>query len=192
MRQKNTIRIIGGEYGGRRLNFPDGRGLRPTADRVRETLFNWLQGKMHGCKALDLFSGSGALGIEALSHGAAQVVFVDKARTATQCLRDNLELLQVTQRSQVQAMDALSYLEKTDQQFDLVFLDPPFADGLLPKICQSLDGLNCLAETAWIYMEQGAQQAWPELPESWQLYREGQAGQARFCLVHKLVTHIPR
>jgi 16S rRNA (guanine966-N2)-methyltransferase len=192
VRQKNTLRIIGGEYGGRRLNFPDGRGLRPTADRVRETLFNWLQGKVHGCKALDLFSGSGALGIEALSRGAAQVVFVDKARATTQCLRENLQLLQATQRSQVQTVDALSYLQKTDQQFDLVFLDPPFADGLLPKICQSLDGLNCLAETAWIYMEQDSQQAWPELPDNWQPYREGQAGQARFCLVHKLVTHIPR
>ena len=184
-RQRNQLRIIGGEFGSRRLRFPDGKGLRPTADRVRETLFNWLQGQLHGRRVLDLFAGSGALGIEALSRGAAEVVFVERARAAAQQLRDNLTLLQAADRAQVVHGDALRWLAQDRRAFDLVLLDPPFADGLLPQVCQALESGGHLAAAAWIYLEQDSAQAWPALPPNWQLHREGRAGQAAFRLMHR-------
>ena len=184
-RAKNQLRIIGGDFRGRRLNFPDGRGLRPTADRVRETLFNWLQGQLYGRRVLDLFAGSGALGIEALSRGAAELVFVEQARPAAQQLRDNLALLQAESRAQVQQRDALQWLNAAEGSFDLVFLDPPFADRLLLKTTQLLESRGLLAEHAWIYLEQDSAHKWPELPANWALHREGQAGQAAFRLMHR-------
>lgn len=184
-RQKNQLRIVGGEFGGRRLHFPDGKGLRPTAERVRETLFNWLQGQLHGRRVLDLFAGSGALGIEALSRGAAEVVFVERARPAAQQLRENLELLHAGERAQVIQADALRWLAHNQQPFDLVFLDPPFADGLLPKVCAALEAGGYLAGEAMIYLEQDSAQQWPELPANWALHREGGAGQAACRLMHR-------
>ena len=185
-RQKNQLRIIGGEHGGRRLHFPDGRGLRPTADRVRETLFNWLQGKLHGRKVLDLFAGSGALGIEALSRGAGHVVFVEQARLAAQQLKENLSLLREQDRSNVVQDDALRWLPRDNETFDLVLLDPPFADGLLPAVCSEIEKGGHLADEAWVYLEQDSSHPWPELPSNWQLHREGKAGQAAFRLMHRI------
>ena len=185
-RQKNQLRIIGGEHGGRRLHFPDGRGLRPTADRVRETLFNWLRGAMHDCRVLDLFAGSGALGVEALSRGAGSVVFVERARAAAQQLRENLELLREQERTEVVQDDAQRWLARDTRRFDLVLLDPPFADGLLPEVCAELEQGGHLSDGAWIYLEQDSAQPWPRLPENWQLHREGHAGQAAFRLMHRI------
>jgi 16S rRNA (guanine966-N2)-methyltransferase len=185
-RHKNQLRIIGGEHGGRRLHFPDGRGLRPTADRVRETLFNWLQGELHGRRVLDLFAGSGALGIEALSRGVAQVVFVERARPAAQQLRENLALLREEGRAEVVQDDAQRWLARDTREFDLVLLDPPFADGLLPGVCRQLEEEGHLGSGAWIYLEQDAKHPWPELPHNWQLHREGKAGQAAFRLMHRI------
>lgn len=185
-RQKNQLRIIGGEHGGRRLHFPDGRGLRPTADRVRETLFNWLQGEVHARSVLDLFAGSGALGMEALSRGAGHVVFVERARLAAQQLRQNLELLSEQERAEVIQDDAQRWLARDTRRFDLVLLDPPFADDLLPEVCLELEQGVHLADRAWVYLEQDSAQPWPSLPENWQLHREGQAGQAAFRLMRRI------
>lgn len=184
-RARNQLRIVGGEFGGRRLHFPDGKGLRPTADRVRETLFNWLQGELYGRRALDLFAGSGALGIEALSRGVAQATFVERARPAADQLRLNLELLRATERARVIQGDALRWLTAADEVYDLVFLDPPFADGVLPRACTLLEQHRLLAANAWIYLEQDSAHAWTEAPAGWSLYREGQAGQAAFRLMHR-------
>ncbi len=185
-RQRNKLRVIGGEFGGRRLHFPDGRGLRPTADRVRETLFNWLQGELHGRRVLDLFAGSGALGIEALSRGAAHVVFVERAKAAVSQLRENLALLRAQPRAEVVQDEALRWLTRDRQVFDLVLLDPPFADGLLPDVCEALEQGGHLAENAWIYLEQDASQPWPALPANWKCHREGRAGQAAFRLIYRI------
>ena len=185
-RQKNQLRIIGGDFRGRRLHFPDGRGLRPTADRVRETLFNWLQGQLYGRQVLDLYAGSGALGIEALSRGAANVIFVERARAAAQQLRANLALLRAEAKARVVQGDALQWLARDEHQYDLVFLDPPYADGLLPRVCRELEQGRHLADGAWLYLEQDASQAWPALPGNWQLHREGTVGQAAFRLMHRI------
>jgi len=185
-RQKNQLRIIGGEHGGRRLHFPDGRGLRPTADRVRETLFNWLQGELHARRVLDLFAGSGALGIEALSRGAGEVVFVERARAAAQQLRDNLALLNTEENTEVVQDDARRWLSRDRRLFDLVFLDPPFADGLLPSVCEALEQGGHLAPSAWIYVEQDSAHDWPDFPTAWKPHRKGQAGQAAFQLMHRI------
>ncbi|MEJ2459928.1 MAG: 16S rRNA (guanine(966)-N(2))-methyltransferase RsmD [Novosphingobium sp.] len=183
-KHRNQLRIVGGEFGSRRLHFPDAKGLRPTADRVRETLFNWLQGEIHGKRVLDLFAGSGALGIEALSRGARELVFVERARAVAQQLRDNHAVLGVLQRAQLVQADALQWLGTDQPPFDGVFLDPPFADGLLPKVCEALEKQKLLTPNAWIYLEQDSHQPWPALPTHWALHREGKAGQAAFRLIH--------
>ena len=181
--RRNRLRIVGGSHRGRILHFPDVRGLRPTADRVRETLFNWLQGEVGGRRVLDLFAGSGALGLEALSRGAAEAIFVERARPALQALRENLRLLGLDDRARVVAGDARRFLAGPPEPFDLVFLDPPFADDLLGDIARQLTEGGWLADDAWIYIEQDSTRDWPALPESWQPHRETRAGQAACRLV---------
>lgn len=183
-RQRNQLRVIGGDFRGRRLHFPDGPGLRPTADRVRETLFNWLQGEVSGRRVLDLFAGSGALGIEALSRGAAEVVFIEQARAVAAKLRENLVMLGASAGRVIQA-DALRWLEGSPPPFELVFLDPPFAAGLLGDTCRRLESCGALAPGARIYLEQDSTEAWPTMPVNWILHRQGQAGQAAFRLMHR-------
>jgi 16S rRNA (guanine966-N2)-methyltransferase len=183
----NRVRIIGGEFGGRRLGFPDQRGLRPTADRVRETLFNWLAPHLPGARVLDLFAGSGALGLEALSRGAGFVLLVEQARPVAERLRENLAVLGAEGRAEVRQADARCLLATPPEvPFDIVFLDPPFAAGLLAKVIPLLMANGWLAADAWVYLEQDASQPWPELPSGWQLHREGKGGQAAFRLVHAL------
>lgn len=184
-RARNQLRIIGGSARGRRVHFPQGRGLRPTADRVRETLFNWLQGEVAGRRVLDLFAGSGALGLEALSRGAAEAVFVEQARSAADQLRKNLDLLGFSGQARVLQCDARRYLESAAGPFDIVFLDPPFADDLLGEICHALERQGLLAEGAWVYLEQDSHHPWPVLPSGWRIHREGQAGQAAFRLMQR-------
>ncbi|MCY0965661.1 16S rRNA (guanine(966)-N(2))-methyltransferase RsmD [Parathalassolituus penaei] len=142
------LRIIGGQWRSRRLRFPDIDGLRPTLDRVRETLFNWLQFDVEGARVLDTFAGSGALGIEALSRGAREVVFLEKHPKAALQLRENLQTLQA-RNAQVWAGDALHWLAQHPQPWDLVFLDPPFNCGLLQP---AIDQLTLLPG-AVVYME---------------------------------------
>ena len=183
---KNTLRIIGGDHRGRRLQFIPSEGLRPTADRVRETVYNWLQGQISGRRVLDLFAGSGAMGLEALSRGAAEVIFIEQDRKTTQQLRQNLQKLpDASAHSQVYAMPAHTWLKRPAVPFDLVFLDPPFRSDLLAKTCQQLEQTGQLAATAWIYLEQASQQAWPVVPDHWHWHREGTAGQAKFALLQR-------
>lgn len=184
----NQIRIIGGRHRGRRLSFVPVAGLRPTPDRVRETLFNWLQFDIHGARCLDLFAGSGALGLEALSRGAAHVTFIERARAASERLKENLALCRETENSTVLQIDALQYLDDSSiTPYDVVFIDPPFADKLLPKVCARLENGNCMAEKAWVYLEQDATHKWPEFPETWHEYRQSNAGQS----VQKLIRRDP-
>lgn len=185
-RTRNQLRIVGGDHRGRRLHFPDARGLRPTADRVRETLFNWLQGEVYGRKVLDLFAGSGALGLEALSRGATSATFVERARPVADQLRQNIELLGLQEQARVETLEAARFLDRAPTgQFDLVFVDPPFADQLMQGICERLEASGVLNSPAWIYLERDSSQPWPELPTGWILHREGRAGQAAFRLVRR-------
>lgn len=177
----NTLRIIGGQWRGRKLRFADGEGLRPTADRVRETLFNWLQPVIAGARCLDLFSGSGALGLEALSRGAAEVVFVDTNPKAINSLKQNLELLGA-EGAKVVRGDALKFLEGTAQPFDVVFLDPPFRRELLQPALQKLATGGWLVQGARIYLELESEQPLPPLPEHWALLRSKRAGQVAYHL----------
>lgn len=151
--KNNQLRIIGGEWRSRRLSFPNVPGLRPTPDRMRETLFNWLQGHIAGSRCLDLFAGSGALGLEALSRGAAEVVFIEKHPAAVKTLRNNLELLGATQ-AQLVHNDALRYLSTSSEPFDFIFLDPPFHQQLIPPVLTALLTKGLLKPTGMLYLEQ--------------------------------------
>ncbi len=188
MASNNSIRIIGGRFRGRRLRFPAVKGLRPTPDRLRETLFNWLQGELAGARCLDLFAGSGALGLEALSRGARFVRFVDATGSVTRQLKNNLELLELNGRAEVMKTDARRAINTPpDQPFDIVFLDPPYALKLLPAICEQLEFHGWLSPGAWIYLEQESHQPWFELPAGWAVYREARAGHAA-CRLARRVT----
>ena len=178
----NQIRIIGGIHRGRKLRFPDLQGLRPTSDRTRETLFNWLQPVIEGASCLDLFAGSGALGFEAASRGAGRVVMLDRASQAIKSLNENAQLLGLKQTEITQA-DALKWLEQTPSQpFDIVFLDPPFADDLLSECCARLQSGGWLAEHAQIYVEVDLNRGLPQFPPAWKIVKEKRAGQVAFCL----------
>ncbi len=177
------IRIIGGSLRNSRLDVPDLPGLRPTAERVRETLFNWLAPVIDGARCLDLFAGTGALGIEALSRGAANAQFVERDTRAAQALRDNLVRLKVS-NGQVTALDAVQFLRGAPQAQDLVFLDPPFALELWSVLAQQLEQGGWLAAQAWVYVESPRAVA-PALPPNWQLHREGHAGEVRFALYRR-------
>ena len=179
----NQVRIIGGVHRGRRLPFADLPGVRPSGDRVRETLFNWLQPMIQGARCLDLFAGSGVLGLEAASRGAGEVVMLDSAPQVICQLEANKRLLGLEQL-RLQQGDALQWLEQTDvKPFDLVFLDPPFGANLLGPVCHKLAAKGWLAEGARIYLEQEAARALPELPDPWVLLKQKRAGQVRFALV---------
>ena len=182
--QSNQIRIIGGVHRGRKLRFPDLVGLRPTSDRVRETLFNWLQPVLAGAACLDLFAGSGALGLEAGSRGAGSVVMVERAEAAVRQLRENVALLGLEQVGVIQA-NALSWLERDARPFDIVFLDPPFADNLLEACCEKLEQNGWLADGARIYLERDAIKPMPQVPDNWHLLREKEAGQVSYCLYQR-------
>ena len=181
-KQSNTIRIIGGELRGRKLNFPDAKDLRPTPDRVRETLFNWLQEQIHGARCLDLFAGSGALGLEALSRGAAEVVFVERDGHVAQKLRENLDLLGQKNGQCIQA-SAEQFLRGSAEPFDIVFLDPPFKLDVLSSLCASLEAGGWLKDEFRLYMERPQRMAMPELPAGWEVLRETRAGESLACLI---------
>ncbi|WP_346795813.1 16S rRNA (guanine(966)-N(2))-methyltransferase RsmD [Halomonas sp. Bachu 37] len=172
-RSGGKLRIIGGEFRRRLLPVLESPGLRPTPDRVRETLFNWLGPQLGGARALDLFAGTGALGIEALSRGAAEVQFVERDPQVAEQLRANLVSLALDQP--VTAQDASAFLATSQQPFSLVFLDPPFHQGLAAPCCAALEN-GWLTEQAYIYLETEASLS-PQVPASWQLHRETRAGE---------------
>ena len=132
------LRIIGGQWRGRKLSFTAAEGLRPTSDRVRETLFNWLAADIHGAKCLDLFAGSGALGLESLSRGATHCDFIDTSAAAIKQLQSHLQVLDGASRGRCHNDSALSFLTKAQQRWDMIFVDPPFGQDLLAPTCELL------------------------------------------------------
>ena len=183
----HQLRVIGGQWRSRKLKFPTVPGLRPTPDRVRETLFNWLAPVIDGARCLDLFAGSGALGIEALSRGAASVVFAEQNPLAVKTLHENLRLLQ-TSAAEVIHMDARSWLKKpVFEPFDIVFLDPPFGQDWLAPLCQVLENNAFLKTKAMIYLESEIHST-PALPANWTLLRHKTAGQVHYRLAQRVVV----
>ena len=180
----NQIRIIGGQWRSRRLEFPNAPGLRPTPDRVRETLFNWLAPVLPGARCLDLFAGSGALGIEALSRGAAEVLFIEREPLAVRALRENLTRLKA-EGGRVELAEALTWLKQPPTPFEIVLLDPPFGAGLLEPVCAALETGGWLKTTAWIYLETEAGWQPASLPAHWTLHREKTAGSVAYRLARR-------
>jgi len=187
----NRLRIIGGRWRGSKLNFPDIVAIRPTPDRVRETLFNWLQADINNARCLDLYAGSGALGLEALSRGAGAVTFIDREPVIGKYLRETLLRLGDT-HAHVITIDASQYLTQTPTPFDIIFLDPPFAavanENLLSTLVSRLEN-GWLASPAWIYIEcrsdMGAPDTLAGWPANWTLHRSKQAGQVGYHLARR-------
>lgn len=180
---KGKIRIIGGQWRGRKLVVPDRAGLRPTGDRVRETLFNWLQAAVPGSRCLDLFAGTGALGLEALSRGAGSAVFVERDRFLVDALRAVARDWPGGERLEVVQADALRWLVDDQRQYDLVFIDPPFADGLQGRVLETLARDGRLATNACVYVEQDARDPEFDVGESFELLRCKTLGEVRMTLL---------
>lgn len=175
------VRIVGGRWRGRRLPVPPVPGLRPTPDRVRETLFNWLAPVLPGARCLDLFAGTGALGFEALSRGASQAVLVDSDPRVVAHLRRTAQSLGA-ENVQLVSASVPVYLQGPAEPFDVVFLDPPFRAGLLAACAAQLDAGGWLRPGARVYLELEAELGTPELPSGWMLLRSKQAGDVGYHL----------
>ncbi len=186
-RPGGSVRIIGGELRSRKISFPDAAGLRPSADRVRETLFNWLQMAIPAARVLDLFAGSGALGFEAASRGASSVVMVEKAKAAANALRDNRDALATTAVQIIEA-DALIWLRRDagKQRFDLVFLDPPFDANQHYEAAYTLAESGCLAPGALVYIESAEPLDEAMLPSNWTGRKIKRAGAVHSTLLQAL------
>lgn len=183
-RGQGRLRIIAGQWRSRKLTFPDRDDLRPTPDRIRETLFNWLQTDVPGSRCLDLFAGSGALGFEAASRGASEVVMVEQSREAASALARNAGLLDAAKVELVVA-DAVVWLMNNQRVFDIVFLDPPFTDDLLGECCEMLERGNNLAEDARIYIEHAVGDNEFVIPDNWQCIKSKSAGQVAYKLFRR-------
>jgi 16S rRNA (guanine966-N2)-methyltransferase len=180
--RERVLRIIGGTWRGRKLRFPASAAIRPTPDRVRETLFNWLAGAVHGARCLDLFAGSGALGLEALSRGAAHATFVEHDAAAARELRARLKEWQAPDAS-VQQLDALHFLAgAAAAPYDIAFLDPPF-DAQLVTPAATLLAQRWLKDGALIYVECAAGEGLPALPPRWRVLKAKQAGEVGYHLL---------
>jgi 16S rRNA (guanine966-N2)-methyltransferase len=186
------LRIVGGTLRGRKWSFPEVAGLRPTPDRVRETLFNWLAPHIGGMRVLDLFAGSGALGFEALSRGAGHAVLVEKDRAAAAILRETATRFGLG-AARVEGGDALAFLRTQPAgSFDLVFLDPPFAAALLEPALAGVSMRGLLAAGGFCYIEQPADMPLPVLPEGWSVHRSGKAGEVGYHLLHATPRDLSR
>jgi len=174
--RRNAVRIIGGAWRSRLIRFPEGAELRPSPDRVRETLFNWLGQDLSGKTCLDLFAGSGALGFESASRGAASVVLVERDVTACAALSDNVRLLEAG-NVHVEKADALEFLQHSDRQFDVIFLDPPFRRGADAELLQAV--ARRLSDRGLVYLESDRLFAAAE----WQVVKHGRAGNVQFHLL---------
>ncbi len=178
--EAGKIRIIGGRWRGTRLSVLVSPGLRPSSDRARETLFNWLMPVLPGARVVDVFAGTGALGLEAVSRGAASAVLVERDATLAQALRETVARLSAQESVQVVQSDAPGWLARQPAaSFDLAFVDPPFSADLWQATLDVL--LPTLAPSAWVYVESPHEQA-PALPPQWGLHREGRTREVRFAL----------
>ncbi|EKO3906603.1 16S rRNA (guanine(966)-N(2))-methyltransferase RsmD [Vibrio fluvialis] len=178
------VRIISGLWRGRKLPVHDAEGLRPTTDRVKETLFNWLAQDIPRAKCLDLFAGSGGLGFESASRQAEKVTMLEMNPQAFAQLKTNIAALKANNIEAINT-DTLAYLKQPGQAYDVVFIDPPFRQGLLQETVQLLEQNGWLAANAMIYIESEKELPLTELPESWQLYREKLAGQVCYRLFER-------
>lgn len=186
--QQSSLRVIAGKWRSRKISFPTIDELRPTSNRVRETLFNWLQGSVKGEDCLDLFAGSGACGIEALSRGARSVVFVEKNRDAAGIIKENLRALGADSVN-VQCTDVISWLESAStplqQKFGLVFIDPPYDANLEKSCCWKLEQSGRLKSAALIYLESDKRQLSAERPPNWDVIKSKKAGRVNFYLFRR-------
>jgi 16S rRNA (guanine966-N2)-methyltransferase len=182
----STLRIIGGRWRGRKLRFTAAQGLRPTGDRIRETLFNWLAAELPGARCADLFSGSGALGLEALSRGAAHCDFIDNNPESLAQIRQHLSTLGANSQARCHTGNALDLLAAGAGAgpWDLVFIDPPFGLQLVEPSCALLAQCGALAPGARIYVETGVDEPEATLPADWLLHRDKTSGAVRYRLFH--------
>jgi 16S rRNA (guanine966-N2)-methyltransferase len=180
---RNSVRIIAGTWRGRRISFPDLPGLRPTPDRVRETLFNWLQHAIAGTRCLDLFAGSGAIGLEAISRGAREVVFVESAQQAARALQEQLVRFGGQAKGRVMEMGAGRFLRTPPAPFDVVFLDPPFGQDALSEYVPLLDAGGWVGVGSMVYLENEKKAGVPELPPHWEVLKSKSAGEVGYHLV---------
>ncbi len=188
--KSRELRIIAGSWRGRRLRFPEGPDIRPTPDRVRETLFNWLAPVIRGSRVLDLFAGSGALGLEALSRGAAFAEFIDSDARAIDGLRERLIEWKADPDSYVlRRTDALQYLSaakpSSQSAFDIVFIDPPFAAGLWQTVADRLESGGWLSPQAFLYLEAPVRNSLDGMPKRWIAWRDGTAGEVGYHLLRR-------
>ncbi|WP_223846093.1 16S rRNA (guanine(966)-N(2))-methyltransferase RsmD [Wenzhouxiangella sp. AB-CW3] len=177
------IRIVGGQWRGRKLSVPEHPGLRPTGDRVRETLFNWLQPRIVGARCLDLFAGTGALGLEAASRGASRVVLVEQDSGLVEALRQARQW-PGGQVVEVCHADALYWLGDACEAFDVIFLDPPFGSGLQARALAAVVEQGMLAPDGWIYVEEGVDEA-VAVEGAFEIVRDKQIGQVRARLLRQ-------
>jgi len=178
---RQSVRIVGGQWRGRRLSFPAVEGLRPTSDRIRETLFNWLQPHLPGSVCLDLFSGSGALGFEAASRGAEKVDMIELDLQAYKQLQANKTMLAAEQCALFR-QPAQQFLNQSAGTYDIVFLDPPFEADIWSEMADLLMQRNLLQKGSLVYLESNKHQKVNQLPDNWLLIKDKQAGDVRYCL----------
>jgi 16S rRNA (guanine966-N2)-methyltransferase len=181
-KQQSQLRIIGGQWRSRKLGFTPAQGLRPTTDRVRETVFNWLTPYLSDARCADLFAGSGALGLEALSRGAAHCDFIDTSARVNQEITSNLELLDAGTLGSCYRGTAQQYLAQLLSPLDLVFIDPPFGRDMIEVTCRQLAETQLLAKGSLVYIESGSSEQVREIPASWRLHREKNAGGVSYRL----------
>jgi len=181
--QAGRLRIVAGNWRSRLLDIADVEGLRPTGERIRETLFNWLAPTIEGSRCLDLFAGTGALGLEALSRGASDVTFVERSAVAARQLRANIDVLEA-RGARVLEQDATDFLKsEPGGAFDIVFLDPPFALDAAEETCRLLANTSHLADTALVYIEDDRSREELQLPEGWRELKNKTTGNVRYRLV---------
>lgn len=187
---KNQLRVIGGQFRGRKLSFESAQGLRPTLDQVRETLFNWLSADIHEAKCLDLFAGSGALGFEALSRGASSVTFVDNNPKAINSIESNLTLLSsnleknhAIKQSRTKNQTSMQFLKNAHEQFDLVFLDPPYQLGFIQQTLDKLDLI--ITSNTLIYIEMEANLSTAFLQDAWEVVKMKSSSRLAYGLIKR-------
>lgn len=190
-KQKNNVRIIGGDLRSRKINFPSANGLRPTSDRVRETLFNWLQFDIAGSYCLDLFAGSGALGFECLSRGASSVTFIEVNKVAANAIKENLQTLDQFNGNIVcgNALDWLRQANVNSKKFNIVFLDPPFAMDTISETSKYLVDNQWLDIGCKIYIESDSEIDSSMIPSQWREIKKKKAGQVHFKLYSNETEH---
>ena len=182
-KKQATTRIIGGSLRGSKLPFKENRSIRPTEGKTKETLFNWLLNDLEGKTCLDMFAGTGSLGIEALSRGAKEVVFVEKQKKLADSLKTNLKRLQVYSSSQVLNANAFSIdFDNLPYKFDILFIDPPFRENLIQRSLDFVKSSNLLTPKALIYLECETELKLVELTQDLNLLKESKGGQTQYCL----------